>query len=35
MAASTGVDNWNKNWKGKGNISTLVKDNGATLYEED
>ena len=35
MAASSGVDNWNKNWKGKGNISTLVKVNGATLYEED
>ena len=35
MAASTGVDNWNKNWKGKGNISTLVKVNSATLYEED
>ena len=35
MAASRGVDNWNKNWKGQGNISTLVKVNSATIYEED
>ena len=35
MAASQGVDNWNKNWKGRGNISTFVKVNSATLYEED
>ena len=35
MAASRGVDNWNKNWKGQGNKSTFVKVNGATLYEED
>ena len=35
MAASRGVDNWNKNWKGQGNISTSVKVNSATIYEED
>ena len=35
MAASRGVDNWNKNWKGQGNKSTFVKVNSATLYEED
>ena len=35
MAASRGVDNWNKNWKGQGNKSTFVKVNSATIYEED
>ena len=35
MAASRGVDNWIKNWKGQGNKSTFVKVNSATLYEED
>ena len=35
MAASRGIDNWNKNWKGQGNISTSVKVNSATIYEED
>ena len=35
MAASRGIDNWNKNWKGQGNKSTFVKVNSATIYEED
>ena len=35
MAASRGIDNWNKNWRGQGNKSTFVKVNSATIYEED
>tara|TARA_Y100001937_G_scaffold7101_1_gene9101 strand:+ start:130 stop:1323 length:1194 start_codon:yes stop_codon:yes gene_type:complete len=35
MAASRGSDNWNKNWRGKGDIPTLVKSNDGVLYEED
>jgi len=34
MAASKGVDNWNKNWKGKGNIPTTIKSTSASYYEE-
>tara|TARA_B100001113_G_scaffold219765_1_gene180238 strand:+ start:284 stop:1471 length:1188 start_codon:yes stop_codon:yes gene_type:complete len=35
MAASRGADNWNKNWKGQGDISSMSKVNGGILYEED
>ena len=35
MAASRGVDNWNKNWKGQGDIQSQSKVNGGILYEED
>ena len=34
MAASRGVDNWNDNFKGQGDISTLAKVDTAILYEE-
>ena len=34
MAASRGVDNWNDNFKGQGDISTVVKVDTAVLYEE-
>ena len=32
MAASKGVDNWNKNWKGRGDISTIIKVSSASYY---
>ena len=35
MAASRGADNWNKNWKGQGDIQSVSKVNGGVLYEED
>lgn len=35
MAGSRGIDNWNKNWKGRGNVSTVVKStSGAPYYEQ-
>ena len=34
MAASRGVDNWNDNFKGQGDVSTLAKVDTAILYEE-
>jgi len=35
MAASKGVDNWNKNWKGRGNIPTNIKVTSAAYYSEE
>ena len=35
MAASKGVKNWNKNWRGLGNTSTIVKFNSVSLYDKD
>ena len=35
MAATKGVDNWNKNWRSLGNIPTVVKNNSSVLYEQD
>ena len=35
MAGSRGIDNWNKNWRGRGNVSTVVKStSGAPYYEQ-
>ena len=34
MAASRGVDNWNDNFKGQGDISTVAKVDTGILYEE-
>lgn len=34
MAASRGVDNWNRNWKGQGDISSMSKVDSGILYEE-
>ena len=34
MAASRGVDNWNDNFKGQGDISTVAKVDTGVLYEE-
>jgi len=34
MAASRGVDNWNDNFKGQGDVSTIAKVDTAILYEE-
>ena len=34
MAASRGVDNWNDNFKGQGDISTVAKVDNGVLYEE-
>lgn len=35
MAASKGVKNWNRNWRGLGNTSTIVKFNSVSLYDKD
>lgn len=32
MAASRGADNWNKNWKGRGDVSTIIKVSSAAYY---
>ena len=34
MAASRGVDNWNDNFKGQGDVSTVAKVDTGILYEE-
>ena len=34
MAASRGVDNWNDNFKGQGDVSTVAKVDTGVLYEE-
>jgi len=35
MAGSRGIDNWNKNWRGRGNVPTVVKtSSGAPYYEQ-
>ena len=34
MAASRGIDNWNDNFKGQGDISTVAKVDNGVLYEE-
>jgi hypothetical protein len=34
MAASRGVDNWNDNFKGQGDVSTVAKGDTGVLYEE-
>ncbi len=34
MAASRGVDNWNSNWKGQGDITSMSKVDSGVLYEE-
>ena len=34
MAASRGVDNWNSNWKGQGDIASMSKVDSGILYEE-
>ena len=34
MAASRGVDNWNENFKGQGDVSTVAKVDTGVLYEE-
>jgi hypothetical protein len=35
MAASKGIENWNKHWKGKGNITTSIKVTSAAYYEDE
>lgn len=35
MAASKGIDNWNKNWKGGGDILTTIKVTSASYYLEE
>ena len=35
MAASKGVDNWNKNWKGMGDVSTTIKVTSAAYYSQE
>lgn len=35
MSASTGVDNWNKHWKGQGDISTTIRVTSAPYYLEE
>lgn len=35
MAASKGVDNWNKNWKGGGDVSTTIKVTSAAYYSQE
>ena len=34
MAASRGVDNWNDNFKGQGDVSTVAKVDTGILYEK-
>lgn len=35
MAATKGIDNWNKNWKGRGDIPTTIKVISAAYYLEE
>ena len=35
MTAKTGSDNWQDNWKGQGDKSTIIKVVDATIYDED
>ena len=35
MTAKTGLRNWEDNWKGQGDITTMIKVVDATMYDED
>ena len=35
MTAKTGSRNWEDNWKGQGDITTMIKVVDATIYDED
>ena len=35
MTAKTGLRNWEDNWKGQGDITTMIKVVDATIYDED
>ena len=35
MTASTGSENWKDNWKGQGDITTMIKVVDATIYDKD
>lgn len=34
MAATSGIQNWNKHWRGKGNIPTTIKNQSSPYYED-
>ena len=34
MAASRGVDSWNKHWRGRGNIPTRIKNTSSPYYSD-
>ena len=35
MTASTGSENWISNWKGQGDITSMIKVVDATIYDKD